>query len=256
VDAGRRRTVVLLATLGTFGAALAGLYALTGLWLAHDAADRWAVAIAFAVAASGAVDKALSPWADHASPATAPPDEDPSDPPPEPPGGTRTRSRARVMTAVTTAAVTAAVTGIVYGVLAPKGATASQGDTLVYARRTLSLKNYDYYFDLRAGAVTRSETRWSVSTNAGGDGDGAFELQPLTDAYVLPGKTVPTVGRCAAKATSHPTDGRLHFRQAPPGSTVCLRDTKNGDIAVLTVMDVDHGNYAATAEITYYRHGN
>jgi hypothetical protein len=72
VDAGRRRAVVLLVTSGTFGAALVGLYALTGLWPAHDTADRWAVAIAFAVAASGAVDKALSPWPGHAPPATAP----------------------------------------------------------------------------------------------------------------------------------------------------------------------------------------
>ncbi|MGW3007153.1 hypothetical protein, partial [Streptomyces sp. NPDC001155] len=36
------------------------------LWLTHDAADRWAIAIVFAAAASGAVDKALSPWAGHA----------------------------------------------------------------------------------------------------------------------------------------------------------------------------------------------
>ncbi|MFI1069498.1 hypothetical protein [Streptomyces puniciscabiei] len=46
---------------------------------------------------------------------------------------------------------------------------------------------------------------------------------------------------------------RLHFRQAPPGSTFCLRDTTRGDIAVVTVIDVDHGNYATTDDVTYYR---
>ncbi|MBX7551853.1 hypothetical protein K1Y78_28530 [Streptomyces sp. tea 10] len=72
-------------------------------------------------------------------------------------------------------------------------------------------------FDLRTGTVSGSETAWSAGTDAGGDGNGAFE-------------------------------------QAPPGSTFCLRDTTNGDIAVITVTDVDHGNYATTDDITYYRH--
>ncbi|MFC8516537.1 hypothetical protein [Streptomyces sp. NPDC057257] len=254
---------MFLATLGTFGAALAGLYALTVLWLAHDAADRWAVAIAFAVAASGAVDKALSPWADDAPHTTPspPPDPDPVPDPsdPEPSTGRSPRTRQRVTTAVVTAAATAAVGAIVYGEVAPKDGsgdtTSASGEyTLVYGHRTLSLKNYNYFFDLRAGVVSGSETAWSVSTNAGGDGKGAFEIQPLTDAYVVPGNTVPSPARCAAKATRHPTEGRIHFRQAPPGRTVCLRDTTNGDIAVFTVIDVDHGDYATTDEITYYRH--
>ncbi|MFF0080072.1 hypothetical protein ACFYR1_10265 [Streptomyces canus] len=127
MNAGRRRAVLLLGTIGTFGAALVGLYALTGVWPASDVADRWAVAIAFAVAASGAVDKALSPWADHAPPAATPPDGDPpdpppdsSDPPPEPSGGRGWWAHDRVRTAVVTAAVTAAAGGIVYGVLAAK----------------------------------------------------------------------------------------------------------------------------------------
>ncbi|MEU8976321.1 hypothetical protein AB0D11_45425 [Streptomyces monashensis] len=70
----------------------------------------------------------------------------------------------------------------------------------------------------------------------------------------MPGQTVPGAGQCAAKATRHPGDGRLHFLQASPGSTFCLRDTANGNIAVFTVIDVDHGNYATTDDITYYRH--
>ncbi|WP_217562073.1 hypothetical protein [Streptomyces sp. GbtcB6] len=259
MNEGRRRAVLFLATLGTFGTALVGLYALTVLWLAHDAADRWAVAIAFAVAASGAVDKALSPWADHAPPAATPPDTDPPDPEPEPSGGHPRGAHERVTTAVVTAAVTAAAAAVVYGVLAPKAkggdtVSASSGYTLVYGHRTLSLKNYNYAFDLRAGAVSGSESSWSVSTNAGGDGNGAFEIQPLTDAYVVPGKTAPSAAQCAAKATRRPAKGWIHFRQAPPGRTVCLRDTTNGDIAVFTVIDVDHGNYATTDDITYYRH--
>ncbi|MET9079011.1 hypothetical protein ABZX95_44450 [Streptomyces sp. NPDC004232] len=95
--------------------------------------------------------------------------------------------------------------------------TGSDGYTLVYGHRTLSLKGYNYSFDLRTGTVSGSETAWSAGTDAGGDGNGAFE-------------------------------------QAPQGSTFCLRDTTNGDIAVITVTDVDHGNYATTDDITYYRH--
>jgi hypothetical protein len=311
VSAGRRRLALLLATLGTFAAALAGLYALTGLWLTHDAADRWAVAIAFAVAASGAADKALTPWAaqaphdasedqgngrpaastappgtdppgrrdtgpDGAQPDPSRPSPDPAGPPPQAPGGRRWPTRDRVTTAVVSAAVTAAMCAVVYGALAPgtgharaAATTTAPGTrpsgttgtttagahdyTLVYRHRTLALKTYTVYFDLRAGAVSASETAWSVSTDAGGDGNGAFELQPLTDVFVAPGRTVPTVARCAAGATDRPAHGRLHFRQVPPGTTFCLRDTTTGDIAVLTVIDVDHGDYATTDDITYYR---
>ncbi|MFD8810414.1 hypothetical protein ACFV23_02675 [Streptomyces sp. NPDC059627] len=270
-------------TLGTFAVALFGLYALTGLWLTHDAANRWAIAIAFAVAASGAADKAASPWAAQApSGTTAPnadppdrPDADSPDPPPQPADGHRWLTRDRVTTAVVSAAVTAAVSAVFYGLLAPEpdhdgspvsataasttrpsgpATTTPNAYTPVYRDRTLSLKNYNYYFDLPTGAVRGSETAWSVSTDAGGDGDGAFEVQPLTDAYVVPGKAVPSAEQCAAKATRHPADGRLHFRQVPPGTTFCLRDTVNGDIATFTVIDLDHGDYAATDDITYYRH--
>ncbi|MFD4502740.1 hypothetical protein [Streptomyces sp. NPDC058457] len=297
-------------TLGTFGTALAGSYALTGLWTAHDSADRWAIAIAFAVAASGAVDKAVSPWADQAvpsgepsaasggdptgDPSDPPPSGDPSDPPPsgdpsdplpsgepsgspdgdpsgrmpdpsgrtpEPSGpGRRLRARDRVTTAVVALAVAATASGIVYEALAPDqghadpASSASEGYTRVYAHRRLFLKDYHYYFDLRAGVSGAAETEWSISTNAGGDGAGAFEIQPLTDVYVVSGKAAPTATQCAAKAVRHPAKDRLHFRDAPPGRTFCLRDTTNGDIAVVTVLDVDHGNYATTDTVTYYRH--
>ena len=72
--------------------------------------------------------------------------------------------------------------------------------------------------------------------------------------YVVPGKAAPTAAQCAAKATHHPVNDWLHFRQAPPGSTFCVRDTRTGDVAVVSVIDVDHGNYATTDDITYYRH--
>ncbi|WP_217553162.1 hypothetical protein [Streptomyces sp. GbtcB6] len=289
--------------------ALAGAYALTGLWTAHDSADRWAIAIAFAVAASGAVDKAVSPWADQAVPSGEPPAApggdptgptgDPSDPSqsgyptgdpadpspagdpsgspdgnpsgspdgnpsgrtPEPSGsGRRVRVRDRVTTAVVAVAVAATASGIVYEALAPDqghtgtASSASEGYTRVYAHRRLFLKDYHYYFDLRAGVSGPAETEWSISTNAGGDGAGAFEIQPLTDVYVVSGKAAPTAAQCAAKAAHHPAEDRLHFRDAPPGRTFCLRDTTNGDIAVVTVLDVDHGNYATTDTVTYYRH--
>ncbi|MGW1747024.1 hypothetical protein ACWCRD_15740 [Streptomyces sp. NPDC002092] len=79
-------------------------------------------------------------------------------------------------------------------------------------------------------------------------------LRPLTDAYAVPGRTTPNAGPCAAKATRHPPRGWIHFRQAPPSCTFCLRDTTSGHIAVLTVIDLDHVNYATTDDITYYRH--
>ncbi|WP_406438283.1 hypothetical protein OHB00_26830 [Streptomyces sp. NBC_00631] len=332
MSAGRRRAVLLLATLATFGTALAGSYALTGLWTAQDSADRWAIAIAFAVAASGAVDKAVSPWADQAVPPGEPPGAlaggparapsgpapsgdpsaspagdpagAPSGPPPagdlsgspggepqagdlsgspggEPqagdpsgsPGGApsgrtpepsgprrRVLARDRVTTAVVAVALTATASGIVYGAVAPdKGhadtaSSVSKGYTRVYADRRLFLKDYHYYFDLRAGRSSRSETEWSISTNAGGDGDGAFEIPPLTDAYVVPGKAAPSAAQCAAKAVHHPAEDRLHFRDSPPGRAFCLRDTVNGDIAVVKVLDVDTGNYSTTDTVTYYRH--
>ncbi|WP_145968874.1 hypothetical protein [Streptomyces hyaluromycini] len=304
-------------TLGMFGTALAGAYTLTGLWTAHDSADRWAIAIAFAVAASGAVDKAVSPWADQAVPSPEPssassasgasggdptgdpsapspsgdpsapsPSGDPSAPSPsgDPSGspdgnpsgrtpepsrpGRRVRARDRVTTAVVAVAVAATASGIVYEALAPDqghagtassasasaSVSASEGYTRVYAHRRLFLKDYHYYFDLRAGVSGPAETEWSISTNAGGDGAGAFEVQPLTDVYVVSGKAAPTAAQCAARAVHHPAEDRLHFRDAPPGRTFCLRDTTNGDIAVVTVLDVDHGNYATTDTVTYYRH--
>ncbi|NUP43164.1 MAG: hypothetical protein HOY76_40640 [Streptomyces sp.] len=95
---------------------------------------------------------------------------------------------------------------------------------------------------------------WQGGTDAGGDGNGAFEVQPPADAYVVPGRTTPNAGQCAAKATRHPARRWIHFRQVPPGCTFCLRDRASGDIAVLTVIDVDHGSYTTTDDITYYRH--
>ncbi|MGW3129556.1 hypothetical protein [Streptomyces sp. NPDC001123] len=195
----------------------------------------------------------------------------PENPPgrtPEPSGPARrararalTRARDRVTTAVVAAAVTATASGIVYEAVAPDqghadtASSVSAGYTRVYAHRRMFLKDYHYYFDLRAGRSSPTETEWSVSTDAGGgDGYGAFEIQPLTDAYVVAGRAAPTAAQCAAKAVHHPAEDRLSFRDAPPGRTFCLRDTTNGDIAVVSVLDADHGNYSTTDTVTYYRH--
>ncbi|MFD4604416.1 hypothetical protein ACFWPQ_41175 [Streptomyces sp. NPDC058464] len=168
-------------------------------------------------------------------------------------------------TAVVAVAVAATASGIVYEALAPdhghagtassasSSTPASESYTRVYAHRRLFLKDYHYYFDLRAGVSGSEETEWSISTNSGHDGDGAFEIQPLTDVYVVSGKAAPTAAQCAARAVHHPAEDLLHFRDAPPGRTFCLRDTTNGDIAVVAVLDVDHGNYSTTDTVTYYR---
>ncbi|MFF0309332.1 hypothetical protein ACFYSC_18045 [Streptosporangium sp. NPDC004379] len=127
----------------------------------------------------------------------------------------------------------------------------SSAYTPVYVGRPLSLRDYEEYFDLIAGVVVAREGAWTLSTNAGGNSRGAFELQSLTDAY-LAGRTVPTVGDCVAGLAQHPTR-EVRFPQVPPGTSFCLRDRNTGDIAVVRVNDLDYGNWAAAVFITYYR---
>ncbi|WP_225850183.1 helix-turn-helix transcriptional regulator [Streptomyces sp. HPF1205] len=123
--------------------------------------------------------------------------------------------------------------------------------TAVYTGRTRSLRDYNEYFDLLTGTVVGREGAWTMSTNAGGDSHGAFELQPMTDAY-LAGRIVPTADQCAAGLARHATN-RVRFPQAPPGTSFCLRDRPTGDIVVVQVIDLDYGNWAATVTLTRYR---
>lgn len=131
-------------------------------------------------------------------------------------------------------------------------AAGSAAYTPAYTHRNLSLRDYNDYFDLIAGTVVTREGAWSLSTNSGNDSQGAFELQPLTDAY-LAGRTVPTAAQCAAGLARRPTQ-HVRFPAVPPGSSFCLRNRTTGDIAVVQVNDLDDGNWAADIFLSYYRH--
>ncbi|MEU6739382.1 hypothetical protein [Streptosporangium sandarakinum] len=131
------------------------------------------------------------------------------------------------------------------------GRTPSSAYTPVYVNRPLSVRNADEYFDLIAGTVVPRAGAWTLSTYAGGDSRGAFDLQSLTDAY-LAGRTVPTADDCVTGLARHPTR-KVRFPQAQPGISFCLRNRSSGDIAVVQVNDLDDGNWAATVFITYYR---
>jgi serine/threonine protein kinase len=122
----------------------------------------------------------------------------------------------------------------------------------VYRDRRLMLPNYNYYFDLPNGVVSEGDGPWSMSTNSGGDGHGAFELPDATDAYIAPGPS-PTPDQCAAQIARAPAH-IVRFRQVPPGRFFCLRSRGNGDIAIIKVIDTDDGNYAAKIAVDLYQH--
>ncbi|NUP69523.1 MAG: hypothetical protein HOW71_45995 [Nonomuraea sp.] len=136
----------------------------------------------------------------------------------------------------------------------PRTPAAAAAYTPVYTHRNLSSRSYDDYFDLIAGKVVTSEGAWSLSTNADSDGEshGAFELQPLTDAY-LAGRTAPTFEQCVTGLARHPTR-TVRFPSVPPGSSFCLRNRTTGDIAIVQVNDLDYGNWAADVFLSYYKH--
>ncbi|MET7901712.1 serine/threonine-protein kinase [Streptomyces sp. NPDC005355] len=126
--------------------------------------------------------------------------------------------------------------------------------TAGYRHRTLSLPDYDHYIDLPGGKVVKDDTRWSLSTNSGGDGKGAFGLQGTTDAYVS-GKRAVTPERCADRIAAHrPLREAVHFSQAPAGQWFCVRDRSTGDVALIDVLDTDSGDYTITVTVDYYRH--
>ncbi|MER6514968.1 helix-turn-helix transcriptional regulator [Nonomuraea sp. NPDC001636] len=122
----------------------------------------------------------------------------------------------------------------------------------VYLDRRLPLPNYNFYFDLRTGVVAEGDGPWSMSTNSGGDGRGAFEIPDDTDIYVSTGPSL-TPDRCAAQASPASRYG-VRFRQVPPGTFFCLRSRKTGDVAVIKVVDTDDGNYAAKIAVDLYQH--
>ncbi|MES4901245.1 MULTISPECIES: serine/threonine-protein kinase [unclassified Streptomyces] len=124
--------------------------------------------------------------------------------------------------------------------------------TAGYKGRTLTLPDYDHYIDLHTGKVVKGGGRWMLSTNSGGDGHGAFELQDATQAQVA-GERPVTPERCAELVARRPLREKVRFSQAPAGRWFCLRDRISGDIAVVQVLDTDSGDYTVTVAVDYYR---
>ncbi|MEU6414412.1 helix-turn-helix transcriptional regulator [Microbispora sp. NPDC046933] len=121
----------------------------------------------------------------------------------------------------------------------------------VYLDRRLPLPDYNFYFDLQTGVVAEGDGPWSMSTNSGGDGHGAFEIPDGTDVYISPEPSL-TPDRCAAQASPAPSYG-VRFRRVPPGTLFCLRSRGTGAIALIRVIETDDGNYAAKISLDYYQ---
>lgn len=124
--------------------------------------------------------------------------------------------------------------------------------TTGYKGRTLTLPDYDHYIDLPTGKVVKGDGRWMLSTNSGGDGHGAFELQDATEAQIA-GERRVTPERCAELVAHRPLREKVRFAQAPAGRWFCMRDRISGDVAVVQVLDTDSGDYTVTVAVDYYR---
>ncbi|MEU5028526.1 serine/threonine-protein kinase [Streptomyces milbemycinicus] len=126
--------------------------------------------------------------------------------------------------------------------------------TAGYKGRTLTLPDYDHYIDLPTGKVVKGDGRWMLSTNSGGDGHGAFELQDATEAQIAGERSV-TPERCAELVVHRPLREKVRFAQAPAGRWFCMRDRISGDVAVVQVLDTDSGDYTVTVAVDYYHRG-
>lgn len=103
--------------------------------------------------------------------------------------------------------------------------------------------------DLTAGTIVEGDAGWTLSSNAGGNSKGAFELPDNTDAYISAGRL--GADQCAAGIARRPTRS-VRFPQVPPGHWFCLRSPKNGDLAVVKVIDLDDGDWGAKLAVEYY----
>lgn len=138
----------------------------------------------------------------------------------------------------------------------PSSSSASEaGYTAGYRDQAAELRSSDDDIDLTTGRRTTNEGTWYLSSNAGGDSRGAFELAPGTDAYVA-GATAPGPKKCAQQIASHhpaTAPDKVHFRDVPVGHWFCLRSRATGDIAVVQVTDLDTGSWGAKVFLSYYR---
>jgi hypothetical protein len=164
------------------------------------------------------------------------------------------RRRTALRTAAgTLAALVLAAGGLFAAALLDDGTShaARSPYALVYADRRLTLPDYDSYIDLPAGRVVEGDAGWTVSTNSGGDSKGAFDLEDDTRGYVPAGAGRPDAARCAAGAADRPLSV-VRFPRVPSGHWFCLRWRKNGDVAVIKVIDLDDGDWGAKLAVYYY----
>jgi len=168
-----------------------------------------------------------------------------------------TRRRRAILRAA--AAAVAAVVLVVGGVVGANlllnhpAPPATSPYALVYQDRRLDLPNYHLYIDLIAGTVVEGFGDWTMSTNSGGDGKGAFELPDNTVAFVPDRKDPLTADQCAAGLAARSSADDVHFGRVPPGHWFCLRAPRTGDLALIKVIDTDSGNYAAKVAVDYYQ---
>ncbi|MFF4506583.1 protein kinase [Streptomyces sp. NPDC001401] len=120
----------------------------------------------------------------------------------------------------------------------------------LYAARPLTLPGPDDPVDLTRGRVA-SNGSWRLSTDAGGNSKGAYELQDSSDAYIA-GQSPVTPARCALGIAQHPVADKVYFPQVPAGTWFCVRDNLSHDIAVIQVLDKDDGDWSTTIAVTAY----
>ena len=139
------------------------------------------------------------------------------------------------------------------GSTAPSASEA--GYTAAYRDRPSELRSSDDDIDLTTGGRTTDEHTWYLSSNAGGDRRGAFELAPGTDAFVA-GATRPGPVTCARQIERHrpaTAPDKVRFPAVPVGHWFCLRSRATGGIAVVRVVDVDTGDWGAKVVLSYFR---
>ncbi|MEU6537685.1 hypothetical protein [Streptomyces sp. NPDC047000] len=197
------------------------------------------------------------PTGEASAPGTVPPPH-----PPAPGSGRTGRPRGkRVGIAAVAVAALAAVGGGVYALRAGDSGGSSgspraqekpqDGYSLVYRGRPAATANADSSIDLTAGKAA-AQGAWLLSSDSGGDGKGAFDLQDATDAALSP-QPSPTPTECLTAITEKPL-AKVSFALAPAGTTFCLRWRLDGGIAVVHVLDLDTGNWAIRVSLDYYRH--
>ncbi|MFJ6212972.1 protein kinase [Streptomyces sp. NPDC092296] len=119
--------------------------------------------------------------------------------------------------------------------------------TAVYKGRTLSVPDYNHYFDLKTGKVVPESGEWTLGTNS----QPGFELPDNTDAYITKQPTL-TPEQCSSAIDREPV-GAVDFEDTPAGRLFCLRSRSTGDVSVVKVLQTSSDDYSARITVDYYR---